>query len=221
MTQNLHQSKHFRFSKLGKKYRCKNSLGAFSTCIFLFFSKYSALSIYLLPHFVFAQKNPISGIDHCFKSSKGTCQFKSSILHMKNMNFLWRVTFSWGVVVVRIIKSPDSESVPLPIVAHSNPRRSPRAESLDTRLTYGKCPGEIRQFHPDPPTLLRLLNLNIVTLISWGKILNTSHRIQKLHRSVRDLPNCPRMTVPLPLPNTNKKPLLTDVRFHSLKGPRK
>lgn len=175
MTQNLQQSKDFRFSKLGKKYRCKNSLGAFSTCIFLFFSKYSALSIYLLAHFVFAQKSPLSGIDHCWKSSKGTCQFESSILHMKNINFLWRLTFSWVAVVVKVIKSPDSESVPLPMVAHSNPRRSLRVESLDTRLTYGKCPGEICQFHPDPPTLLRLLNLNIVTLISWGKILNTNN----------------------------------------------
>ena len=119
------------------------------------------------------QKNPLSEIDHCWKSSKGMCQFKSSVLHMKNINFLWRLTFSWVVIVVRVIKSPDSESVPLPIVAHSNPGWSLRVESLDTRLTYGKCPGEIRQFHPDPPNLLRLLNLNIVTLISWGKILNT------------------------------------------------
>lgn len=93
---------------------------------------------------------------------------------MKNINFLWRVTFSWSVVVVRVIKSPDSESVPLPIVAHSNPRRSLRAESLDTRLTYGKCPGEIHQFHPDPPTLLRLLNLNIVYSYLLGK--NIEHK---------------------------------------------
>ena len=53
---------------------------------------------------------------------------------MKNINFLWRLTFSWVVIVVRVIKSSDSESVPLPIVAHSNPGRSLRVESHKANL---------------------------------------------------------------------------------------
>lgn len=73
-------------------------------------------------------------------------------------------------------------------------------------------------------TQILLLFSDIVIKYSYsyllGKYSTQPIKIQKLHRSVRDLPNCPR-TTNLPPKHKTKQNLLTYLGFYYVKGPRK